>query len=349
MAGLRQLDNQLDDMGPGAHELGESSHTDEESTGGGGGGGLDPNSPYSRMQPHDVSQAYDTHGRYGSVPSRYSISSSDGFRPTTTHDTRSLPYPQQQQQQQDRLSQDHHLATSRLAQPTHTAYTYPPYTTTSTSPLYEPVNSTESWQQHKIDRACWPQASDRMVPIANPKMDSYGTSSSPHNNSWHHHHHQQHHQQHPSEPPNPTSNGASATGTSNNNTTTTTTTTSNSYPFQALTTPFTPNQSAVTGYSSSPSPAPASHYEPSSHGSRDYDNNNSRQYAPSPSISPASYPGGGGARGVPYPQPPHRQASSISRSAAAAITSVPGISSFNHPGMQPPPETSASHAYWSRE
>ncbi|KAF9451456.1 hypothetical protein P691DRAFT_360386 [Macrolepiota fuliginosa MF-IS2] len=276
----------------GGHDLGESSHTDEEA--------LDPNGHYSRVS-HDVSQTYDSHGRYGPVPSRYSMPS-DGFRPTSTHDTR-VPYPPPP----DRLPQE--IAASRLGQANHNSYNYPYQTATSASSLYEPLNSTESWQQHKIDRGCgWPPAGgnpDRIIAMGASKVDSYTSSSSPHN-SWQ------------SSGPPSTSNGSTSSG---------------SYQFQALTTPFTPNQSTVTGYSSSPSPAPASHYETSSHGSRDYD---SRPYAPSPSISPSSYPG---SRDIPYPP---RQ-SSISRN----VTSVPGISSFNHPGMQP--TEAGSHGYWSRE
>lgn len=236
------------------------------------------------------------------MPSRYGIPS-DGFRPTSTHDTR-VPYPQPS----DRIPQD--ITTSRLGQPNHNSYNYPYQPPTST-PLYEPINSTESWQHHKIDRGCaWPPATgnpERIISIGSSKMDSYAPSSSPHN-SWQ-----------SSGPPAPPNGGSSS---------------SSSYQFQTLTTPFTPNQSAVTGYSSSPSPVPTSHYEASSHSSRDYD---SRPYAPSPSISPSSYPG---SRDIPYPP---RQ-SSISRN----VTSVPGISSFNHPGMQPS-ETHSSHGYWSRE
>ncbi|KAF5346482.1 hypothetical protein D9756_010041 [Leucocoprinus leucothites] len=291
IGGLRQLDNpQLDDMG--GHDLGESSHTDEEA--------LDPTGHYTRV-PHDVSQAYEGHGRYSSVPSRYSISS-DNFRPSSTHDSR-VPYPPPS----DRMPQE--MATSRLGPANHSSYNYPYQAPPPTAPLYEPLNSTESWQQHKMDRGCpWPPTSsnpDRMISMGSSKMDPYPSSSSPHA-SW-------------SSSGPPAANGNAPS----------------SYQFQALTTPFTPNQSAVTGYSSSPSPVPTSHhYEAPPHGSRDYD---SRPYAPSPSISPASYPS---SRDIPYPP---RQPS-ISRS----VTSVPGISSFNHPGMQSS-ETSSSHGYWSRE
>ncbi|KXN85899.1 Transcription factor Sox-14 [Leucoagaricus sp. SymC.cos] len=291
IGGLRQLDNpQLDDIG--GHDLGESSHTDEEA--------LDPGH-YSRV-PHDVSQTYDNHSRYASVPSRYSISS-DGFRPTSTHDAR-VPYPPPS----DRLPQD--MANSRLGQPNHSSYSYGYSPAPPTSSIYESMNSSESWQQHKIDRSCaWPASGnpDRILSsIGSSKLDSYTPSGSSPPTSW------------------------QSSGASNP-----TNTSSNSYQFQALTAPFTPNQSTVTGYSSSPSPVPAGqHYDVPPHGGRDYD---SRPYAPSPSISPSSYPGG---RDIPYSQ---RQ-SSISRS----VTSVPGISSFNHPGM-PSSETSSSHGYWSRE
>ncbi|KAF7760309.1 transcriptional regulator family: HMG [Agaricus bisporus var. burnettii] len=287
IGGLRQLDNpQLDDIG--GHEIGESSHTDDEV--------LDPHSHYPRV-PHDLPHAYDSHARYGPAPSRYSIPS-DGFRPPSTHDTRI-----QYQQPSDRLPQD--IAGARLGQPNHSSYSYPYQTSTG---LYEPVNSGESWQQHKVDRACpWPPTggnADRIIPLGNSKME-YPPSSSP-PSSW----------QSPG-PANPASNGAPG---------------SNSYHFQSLATPFTPNQSAMPGYASSPSPVAASQYEASSHAAREYDS----RYAPSPSISPSSYPG---SRDIPYPP---RQ-TSISRN----VTSVPGISSFNHPGMQP--SETHSHGYWSRE
>jgi hypothetical protein len=289
IGGLRQLDNpQLDDIG--GHELGESSHTDDEV--------LDPSSHYSRV-PHDVPHAYDNHVRYGSAPSRYSISS-DGFRPTSTHDARV-----QYQQPSDRLPQD--IAGGRLGQPNHNSYSYP-YQAPASTGLYESIGSAEGWQQHKVDRGCpWPPTSgnpDRIIPLGNSKLE-YPPSSSP--SSW----------QSPG-PQNPASNGAPG---------------SNSYHFQSLATSFTPSQNAIPGYSSSPSPVGTSHYEASSHGSREYGS----RYAPSPSISPSSYPG---SSDIPYPP---RQ-TSLSRN----VTSVPGISSFNHPGMQPT-ETHSSHGYWSRE
>ena len=266
------------------HDLEGLSHTDE---------GLDSTGHCARV-PHDMAQTYESHSRYGSISSHYSISS-DGFGPPSTQDTH-LSYSTSSHRT------PHELTPCRLGQPNHTSYSYPYQTPNPATPLYDPLNSAESWQQHRAGRGCsWPSAShgsDRMISIDNSKMDPYPPSSPPH-----------------------TSLSSSGSTNTNGNV-------ANPYQFQVLTTAFNPNQNAVTGYSSSPSPVPANHqYEVPPHGGREYA---ARPYAPSP-ISPTSYSSN---QEISYPQP-----HPISRN-----VTLSDVSSLNHPGIQSS-ETNSHHGY----